>query len=205
MTRLIKSYCVGGMRYNPCMKNALILHGTNNNSQNNWFQWLKGELEQLGYFVWVPDLPGANKPNITRYNEFLFSNTDFTFNEETIIIGHSSGAVEILGLLQALPPDVHVHSVYLIGAFKDNLGEDYLSDLFEEPFDFALIKSKSNKFVFFHSDNDPYCPFEHAEYLVKQVDGELVFMRGEAHFSISTAGEKYKQFPELLEKIKKEI
>lgn len=184
------------------MKNALILHGTSGNSKAHWFPWLKDELERVGYTVWVPDLPGADTPNIRTYNNFIFSNKEFIFNEETIIIGHSSGAVEILGLLQNLPDNIKVNSVYLVGSFMDNLGREDLSGLFEEPFDFDLVKTKADKFIFFHSDDDPYCPLEHAEYLTEQTGGELIMMRGQQHFSISTAGEKYKQFPELLEKIK---
>jgi uncharacterized protein len=184
------------------MKNALILHGTNNDSKKNWFQWLKTELEKIGYLVWVPDLPGADRPNTRRYNDYIFANKDFEFNNETIIIGHSSGAVEILGLLQKFPDNLKVSSVYLVGAFKDNLGEDSLSDLFIEPFDFEIIKKKVGEIIFFHSDNDPYCPLEHAKYLAEKTGGELVFMSDQKHFSISTAGEKYKQFPELLRKIK---
>lgn len=184
------------------MKNALILHGTGNNSTNNWFPWLKKELENIGYSVWVPDLPKADNPNIKRYNEFIFSNKNFVFNKETIIIGHSSGAVAILGILQNLPANVKINSAYLIGSFKNNLGREDLDGLFEEPFNFDLIKTKAEKFVFFHSDDDPYCPLEHAKYLAEQTGGDLILIPNQKHFSISTAGEKYKQFPELLEKIK---
>ena len=31
------------------MKNALILHGTQGNSGENWFPWLKKKLEEKGY------------------------------------------------------------------------------------------------------------------------------------------------------------
>jgi uncharacterized protein len=187
------------------MKNALILHGTSGNSHSHWFQWLKNELEKNGYTVWVPDLPGADNPNIKIYNDFIFSYKEFEFNSDTIIIGHSSGAVEILGLLQNLPENITINSVYLIGSFMDNLGRADLEGLFETPFDFDLIKTKSKKFIFFHSDDDPYCPLEHAKYLVEKTAGELVFMPGQKHFSTSTAGEKYIQFPELLEKIKQTV
>lgn len=180
-------------------KNALILHGTGGNSISNWFPWLKKELENIGYEVWVPDLPGAGEPNVKRYTEFLL-NSDFKFSEDTIIIGHSSGSVEIFGLLQSLP--IFVGPVYLVGSFKDDLGRTDLKGLFIEPFNFDLIKQKSKKFIFFHSNDDPYCPLDHAKYLCEKVSGELVIMAEQKHFSISTSGARYKEFPELLEKIK---
>ena len=82
------------------MKNALILHGINSSSQSNWLPWLKAELEARGYKVWVPDLPLSEKPNIGRYNQYIFEN--WQLNKDSIVIGHSSGAVAALGLLQHL-------------------------------------------------------------------------------------------------------
>ena len=179
------------------MKNALILHGTGNGPDNNWFRWLQNELEQKKYKVWVPQLPECNKPNIYNYNNFLFSNKDWVFNEESILIGHSSGAVEILSLLQHLPDDKKIDTCYLIGVFKNDLGVADYSGMFLEPFNFELIKTKANKFVFIHSDNDPYCPLEHAQYLSKKLGGQLIIKPGQFHFNISSAGEQYKQFPFL--------
>lgn len=184
------------------MKNALILHGTDDDSTRQWFPWLKSELEKLGYNVWCPDLPRANKPNIKRYTDFLLNNESF-FNDKTLVIGHSSGAVEVLGLLQALP--LKVHAVFCISAFKDSLGMEQLDELFLTPFDFRRMKNNTHKIVFVHSDNDPWCPLDGAKYLSEKTGGKLVVIPGQKHFSTSTMGEQYKQFPKLLEIILREI
>lgn len=183
------------------MKNALILHGTEGNKDENWFPWLKNQLESNQYKVWVPNLPRSEKPNIKRYNEFILNNTDWMFDQESILVGHSSGAVAILGLLQHLPEDITVDTCYLVGAFKNNLDWDALDELFVEPFNFELIKTKAKHFVFIHSDNDPYCPLEHAEFLSQALDGELIVLDGQKHFSTSTMGSVYTKFEFLLEKI----
>ncbi|MBI5151319.1 MAG: alpha/beta fold hydrolase [Candidatus Pacebacteria bacterium] len=180
------------------MKNALVLHGTSGNSHENWFPWLEKELQSRGYKVWTPDLPGAEKPNIQRYNDFIFSNKDWIFDGDSIIVGHSSGAVAILGLLQALPKDVVVNACYLVGSFRNDLEWDALKELFVEPFNFDLIKQKSRLFYFLHSDNDPYCPLSQAEYLHAKIGGDLIVLQGQKHFSVGTFGEAYRQFPYLL-------
>lgn len=182
------------------MNKVLILHGTSGNSQSNWFPWLKEQLEAKGWQVWVPDLPGADHPNVKRYNEYIFQNQPWEFDEDTVIIGHSSGAVEALGLLQALPENERVKKCILIGSFKNNLDWPNLDGLFEEPFDFAKIKTHAGEFLFIHSDNDPYCPLNHAEYLAEQVGGELKVMPGQKHFSEET-DPKYTKFPEILEEL----
>lgn len=86
------------------MKNAIILHGTDNTPEGNWFRWLEKELQQRGYKVWLPQLPDAKMPNAEKYNALLLG-SDFDYNENTIMVGHSSGAVAILNLLQELPED----------------------------------------------------------------------------------------------------
>lgn len=182
------------------MKNALILHGTSSNPTENWFAWLEMKLKAAGWKTWVPDLPLAEKPNVGRYYQFIFNN-NWQFTSESILIGHSSGAVAILGILERLPADVQVDTCYLVGAFKDDLGWDSLRELFTKPYDFAKIKTKAKKFVFIHSDNDPHCPLAGAQFLATKLDGELLVQKGQQHFSVSTFGEAYRQFPFLLKLI----
>ena len=179
------------------MKNALILHGTNGYPEENWYTWLKCKLIKEGWNVWLPQLPMSEKPNIQRYNRFLLSKNDWSFNSKTIIIGHSSGAVAALGLLQALPKDIIVDRCFLIGSFKDDLGWEELQDFFSIPLDYKKIKGKAKQFLFIHSDDDPYCPLDHTEFLSRKIGGTLVIKEGEKHFSISTGGKKYSKFPFL--------
>lgn len=180
------------------MKNALLLHGTSASSKGNWFPWLKDALTKEGFDVWVPDLPQADNPNIQRYNEFTFS-SDWNFNSESIIVGHSSGSVAILGILEALPDDTAIDTAVFVGAFMDDLGRDDLKGLFEKPFDFPKIKTKAKRFVFLHSDDDPICPLPGAEFLATQLGGELLVIPGAKHFSIGTGGETYKELPVVLD------
>lgn len=186
------------------MKKAVILHGTHGTSQDNWIPWLKQQLEEAGWNVWAPSLPGADNPNTEIYNKFILKNLPWPLDSETILIGHSSGAVSILKLLQDLPAGVKVSKCYLIGSFKDDLGWEELKMLFQEPFEFSKIKTHAQNFIFIHSDDDPHCPLEHAQFLGQKLSGQLLVQKGQKHFSISTAGEKYKQFPFLLELIQKD-
>jgi predicted alpha/beta hydrolase family esterase len=180
------------------MTKFLILHGTDGSPSSNWFMWLKGVLVGKGHKVWLPQLPNSDKPNAEAYTKFLFSNDEFVFDEDTVIIGHSSGAVEALHLLAHLPKDTKIQGAILVSAFKDNLNWESLDGLFTEPFNFSAIKNHCNKFIFIHSDDDPYCPIEHAQYLSKETDGELIVFEGQGHFN-TELGPQYKQFPEILQ------
>lgn len=36
------------------MSNAIIIHGAYGAPQENWFPWMRSQLEQIGYTVYVP-------------------------------------------------------------------------------------------------------------------------------------------------------
>ena len=180
------------------MTKFLILHGTYASPAANWFMWLKGKLIGRGNTVWLPQLPDSATPNTKTYNDFIFDNKDFVIDNDTILIGHSSGAVEILSLLEHLPKGIVAKAAILVSVFKDDLGWDSLSGLFQEPFDFDVIRSHCDRFILIHSDNDPYVPLEHARDLSEQLHSELMVYEGQGHFNTETNPD-YTKFPELLE------
>ncbi len=183
------------------MSNALILHGTNGTSQSNWFPWLKGELESRGWKVWVPDLPDSDHPVSQKWIEYVFANKDWQFNEESVIVGHSAGAVTALALIQELPGDIVIKKAIMVGVFRGDLGREDLKDLAQKPWDFEKIKLHANELVFVHSDDDPICPLGHAKWWAEQLNGKLAIISGRRHFNVSTIGEAARKIPEILEYI----
>ena len=179
------------------MKKAVILHAMEQNSKGHWYPWLKKELESTGYEVWVPDLPNANHPNTEEMTEFLVaSGWDF---KDNLVIGHSSGAVEVLYLLQAIPLAEKIKTAVAVSSFdRPVTGMETQHDkMFVGDLAFENIKTKSEKILFLHGSDDPWCPVEQAQYLAKQTSGELVLVEGGGHFSTSL-DPKYTEFPELI-------
>jgi len=183
------------------MENALILHGTWDNSQKHWFPWLKRELIKRGWLVWTPDLPDSDHPNTEKYLAHLFQNQDWTFDSDSVIIGHSSGGVAALQLLQHLPANLIIDKCIVVGAFYHNHGFTAVDGLFEQPWDFPKIKKHARRFYIIHSNDDPYISLEDPKYFGEKLGSKPIIKKGQKHFSITTAGKKYKEFPFLLQLI----
>ncbi len=179
----------------------VILHGKSANHTDSWFPWLKDELEKLGHEVWAPDLPNADEPQIDRYNKFLL-NSGWDFNDN-IIIGHSAGSVEIMGLLQVLPNNVKIKTGVLVGTFRGDLGWEALRGM-NVPFDYEKIKQKAGKFIVVHSDDDPYCPLDGAKWIADELNASLKIFHGMSHFE-KDLDPRFDKFPELLEILKTEV
>lgn len=187
------------------MKNALILHGAGNNSLGNWFPWLKLELEKKGYQVFSPNLPNTDTPVLKDWSEAVFSNKNFEFNSETIMIGHSSGATLILRILEQQPKNIKINKAILVAGFinKGTIKEyfQYKVDLLKTPFNWGKIKSSCSEFYFICSDNDKYqCGQEQSRVMHENLGGKLILKSGQGHFNLEVS-EDYRQFPFLLELI----
>lgn len=179
------------------MKNAIILHGTGGTPDSNWFQWLKTQLEKAGMQVWLPALPNADLPSLKENTAFLLAECPFAITGETLVIGHSSGAILALILAQSNP--VALGGVVAVSVFHDNsLGWEKNARLFDVDFDWPAIKVKAGKLLFIHSDNDPYVPLEQAKYVADNCQAEILVIPGQGHFNLEQSPQ-YEQFPRLLE------
>lgn len=182
------------------MKNVVILHGTQGSPNGNWFSWLKSELEKRGMQVWLPSLPGAEKPSLAEWRDFVVANCPFEINEDTLVVGHSSGA--ILALILAQTAKRKIGKAIGVSVFHDNsLGWDANDRLFDIEFDWQKIKAGANKIILIHSDNDPYVNLEQAKFVAENIGAEFVVIPSQGHFNLEQS-DKYKEFPDILEFIR---
>lgn len=182
--------------------NFFIIHGVFGNPEENWFPWLKKELEGQGYEVTVPKFPTPLDQSLESWTR-TFSKYEDKVNEETVLIGHSLGASFILNYLEKT--NKKIKAAILVAAFHKQLGIQYdeINKTFVgKQFNWEKIKQSCNKFFVFNSDNDPWIPLETAQDLAKNLDAELSIVHDGGHLN-KKAG--YEDFPLLLETIMIEV
>ncbi|MFH1402612.1 MAG: alpha/beta hydrolase [Patescibacteria group bacterium] len=80
-------------------KRVYIIHRWDGAPQNCWIPWLKRELEARDFFVVVPKMPEAEKPDIQAWISHL-NNVAGEVDENTFFVGHSIGCQAILRFVE---------------------------------------------------------------------------------------------------------
>jgi len=181
--------------------NIFIIHGAYGNPEENWYPWLKKELE--GHTVFVPRFPTPEDQTLDNWMNVFKEYID-KIDEETIFVCHSLGVAFILSVLEKI--NVQVKASFFVANFIDLLDNpefDNINKTFvDKKFNWEKIKENCKTFYIFHSDNDPYIPLEKGKKLGEKVDSEIILVEGAGHFN-TKAG--FTKFPQLLELIKKEL
>tara|TARA_Y100000310_G_scaffold337591_1_gene425083 strand:+ start:666 stop:1223 length:558 start_codon:yes stop_codon:yes gene_type:complete len=182
------------------MKSVLIVHGTRGSPKENWFPWLKAELEKIDCEVFVPQFPTPKNQSLENWKK-VFEEYESRLDENSIFVGHSLGVPFLLSILE----NVKAKACFFVAGFTGPLGIDYdelNKDIIEREFSWNKIKENCKKFYLFQSDNDPYVSLTRGEELAKDLGMENILVKNAGHFN-AKAG--YTEFPLLLNKIKNEL
>jgi hypothetical protein len=172
---------------------AIIIHGAYGNPEENWFPWLKAELEKLGLEVAAPKFPTPEGQNLQNWLRLLGKITP-----DTILIGHSIACSFVLNILEKQK----AKAAFLVAGWVGSLGDPAFDDInrtFFKEFDWTAIRNNCPRITLYGSDNDPYVPLEKERQLAKNLGIELKLVKGAGHFN-KKAG--YLQFQLLLNDIK---
>lgn len=180
------------------MKNAIIFHGTGCTPNSYWFPRTKTFLEGLGYEVWVPQLPDADKPMLDKWLPVALSGK---YNEETIIMGHSAGGPLVLSVLENI--NVTIHKAILVAGFARQLrcDKDNPQPILQPEYNWDKIKKAAKDIIYINSQDDPWT-IDHEEglYMWQKSGGTLICREGEGHMGSDSFHQPYTSFP-LLEKL----
>ena len=165
--------------------NVFIFHGTEGYPEENWFPWMKQELERRNYKVFVPQFPSPPvvPAKIAEWFDIL-KNYEQYIDENTILIGHSLGGIFALRVLEKL--DHPIKAVFFVGTpvgVRPILNYDRDSSFSGFTFDWDSIKKKAAHFVVFQSDDDPYVGLENGKELSKRLGTKLSFVPNAGHFN----------------------
>jgi predicted alpha/beta hydrolase family esterase len=155
---------------------AFIIHGYQGYPEEAWQPWLKFELEKRGFRVALPAMP---HPDL-----------------ETVIIGHSLGALAVQHYLEILGGTggsvgrtVLIASNFPLGMTPQAADERTGGDTILQPWlvsglDPRKVKVAAGRCTAILSDNDPYIPFEEAKAsFVSSLGAKIIVEKGKGHFN----------------------
>ncbi len=179
----------------------IIIHGSYGNAKENWFPWIKRELEKLGHEVIIPTFPTPHHQNLkvwlTTFKPYMKE-----VDEETVFIAHSIGCSFVLNILEEA--GVKIKAAFLIAGFTGRLNNpkfDVLNKSFaEKKLDWQKIIGNCEEFVVINAKDDPYVPVEKGLELAKQLKVKPIIYEKGGHFN-KDAG--YTTFEDLLGMIMK--
>jgi hypothetical protein len=174
------------------MKNIVILHGAGETKNSFWLPYAERESKRLGYQVSIPELPDTDNPDLAKW---LPRAQQEKFDEETILIGHSSGCPLILSILENVK--VRVRKAILVAGFSTPL-PDGPTKILQRKYDWEKIKNNCREFIFINSDNDPWgCDDKQGRNLYDHLGGTLIIWH-QGHMGSDTFKQPYKEFPFLM-------
>jgi len=180
------------------MKAILITGNGGGSPQDNWLPYLEQELPKLGIEVINKQFPDAD---LARKEFWLPFIDELGADKDTIIIGHSSGAVAAMRYAEEKP----LLGSVLVGACYTDLGDDgeKQSHYYDDPWRWDEIKNNQRWIIQFASSDDPFIPIEEARHIHENLDTEYYEYTDQGHFGHGATPKT--EFPELVEILKKKL
>lgn len=178
---------------------VIFIPGNGGGTPNdNWFPYLEDGLEKAGARVLNVQFPDAVLARAEFWLPFL---EKLGADENTVLVGHSSGAIAAMRFAE----DHEILGSVLVGGYVTDLGDagEKASGYFEKPWDWGAIRKNQRWTIQYSSTDDPFIPIAEARELHERLGAEYHEYTDQGHFG-GGGTHKYK-FPELLEALKRKL
>ena len=176
----------------------IVIRGNGNTAPNeNWFPYIKEELEKVGIPVINKEFPD---PVLAKEKYWVPFIKNLGADEKTILIGHSSGAVAAMRFAEKN----RILGSILVGACYTDLDDEdeKASGYYSRPWEWEIIKKNQHWIVQFASTDDPYIPVKEARHINQKLQTEYYEYVDEGHFG----SDKNKTvFPEIVKIVKSKL
>lgn len=181
------------------MKRLVIVHGYTGSPAENWFPWLKQQMEEEGFEVIVPELPNPNAPVLEEWLGKLKQDVGGV-DEDTYFIGHSLGCSTILRYLEAQDDECRSGGVVLVSGFAEPIHFTELDGFTAGEWNYEKIKKLAGQIIIINSDNDPHVPLQMAKNIMNNFSAELIVMHDAGHINVKDG---YLELPEAVDALHK--
>ena len=185
------------------MSTIFLIHGSFGKPFENWLPWMETKLSEEKFRCFAPHFPTPEGQNYPNWCKLLDYYRDLNLiNENTIFVGHSSGAIFTARYIA--DHRLRVKAYISVAGFNQFLSGDATFDNINKSFFtdqenlHRLVELAAKRYCFI-SDNDPYLPVDKLNEFASCIEAEKFVVAGGGHFN-SAAG--YDKFEQLLGLIK---
>nr|XP_039267215.1 serine hydrolase RBBP9-like [Styela clava] len=161
-----------------------------------WYRWVYDKIttEFSDLSLKMRNMPD---PVIAREKIWVpFMRDEMKIGENSVIIGHSSGAVAAIRFSEIYK----VHGIILVGAYTTDCGleNERLAGYFNRPWLWDKARENTNWIVQFGSEDDPFLDWNEQLEVSKQLNTEFHKFKDRGHFQSIV-------FPEVIKVLKDKI
>ena len=177
---------------------VILVHGWDGSPENAWFPWLKDELEQRGYEVFVPAMPDPEHPEPVAWVSQL-ENIVGSVDVDTHFVGHSIGCQAIMRFLAENIGNVGM--VVLVAGFFElvDLETQEEKEIWQRwadrPFDASKLSEQTKQVVAILSDDDSDVVLAPSKEKFEAIGAKVIVESGMGHFDDSRG---IKELPSVL-------
>jgi predicted alpha/beta hydrolase family esterase len=174
---------------------AILIHGNGGCEAGDiWLPWVERELTALGVEVINQTFPDNMKARSSVWLPHLES---LGADEQTILIGHSSGAVAAMRYAETH----RLAGSILVGVCYTDLGDAFerASGYFAAPWNWQSIRDNQPWIAIYSSSDDPHIPIAEPRFVAAQLRCSHFEFNDRGHFV------DQRQFPEIVNFVRRKL
>ncbi|MBP9821313.1 MAG: alpha/beta hydrolase [Candidatus Pacebacteria bacterium] len=176
------------------MRTVFLFHDSFANPTSDWLPWAKVQLESAGYFVVALGFPTPAGQSRESW-DVIFAPYKTKINNETLFIGHGTGALFALRVIESLVSPIL--GTVLVAPYArplPHMGFQKASESFLVPdIDWSKIKANSGITSILYGTDDPFITSDESKFVAEQLGVSPLPIEGGGHLNRASGFDTFVQ------------